>query len=105
MTTHDNEPRFDGSPDRITVNGRVLPLESGVLPEDFPERLTRLKEASGLTRTAFAQAIGVDPKQVGRWRKGVEPAGRAVLSLLRFSLRIPGGLEILAGEGFQLTFW
>ena len=48
------EPRFDRPSHRITVNGRVLPLATGLLPEDFPERLTRLKEASGLTWTAFA---------------------------------------------------
>ena len=56
------EPRFDRRSDRITVNGRVLPLETGLFPEDFPQRLTRLKEASGLTWTAFAQASGVDRK-------------------------------------------
>ena len=106
MTTHNNDrPRFDGSRDRITVGGRVLPLESGVLPHDFPERLNRLKEASGLTWTAFAHALGVDRKQVRRWRQGVEPCGGAMLSLLRFAMRIPGGLEILLGEGFQVTFW
>ena len=46
------------------------------MPEDFPERLSRLKEANGLTWTGFAQAIGVDGKQLRRWRrKGVEPSG------------------------------
>ena len=100
------EPHFHGRSDRITINGRVLPLETGVLPENFPERLTCLKEASGLTWTAFAQALGVDRKQVRRWRKkGVEPSGGPMLALLRLAMRIPGGLEILMGEGFQLTFW
>ena len=86
MTNSNHESRFDGLSHRITVNGRVLPLETGVLPEDFPERLTRLKEASGLTWTAFAQAIGVDRKQVRRWlKKGVEPSGGLMLALLRFA--------------------
>ena len=75
MTNSNAEPRFDGRSDRITVNGRVLPFESGVLTEDFPDRLNRLKEASGLTWTAFAQALGVDRKQVRRWRQGTEPCG------------------------------
>ena len=84
----------------------ALPLDTGLFPEDFPERLTRLKEASGLTWTAFAQAIGVDRKQVRRWlKKGVEPSGGPMLALLRFAALIPGGVEILMGEGFQLTFW
>ena len=98
MTTRNNEPRFDGYSDRITVEGRPLPQDSGVLPEDFPNRLTRLKEASGLTWSGLAQAIGVDRKQLHRWRKGTEPCGGAMLSLVRFASRIPGGLDILRGD-------
>ena len=106
MTNDNHEPRFDGTSGRITINGRVLPLETGVFPEDFPERLTRLKEASGLTWTAFALAIGVDRKQLRRWlRKRVEPSGGPLMALVRFAMRIPGGLEILSGESFRLTFW
>ena len=104
-STRNAEPRFDGRWRRITVNGRVLPLATGVLPEDFPDRLRRLKEASGLTWTGFAQAIGVDRKQVRRWlRKGVEPSGGPMLALLFFAALIPGGVKILMGEGFRLTF-
>ena len=76
MTNSNHESRFDGLSHRITFNGRVLPLDAGLFPEDFPDRLRRLKEASGLTWAAFAQAIGVDRKQLRRWlKKGVEPSG------------------------------
>ena len=105
MKTHDDDPRIDGRSIRIIVRGRVLPLESAVFPPDFPDRLVRLKEASGLTWTAFARAIGVDRKQVRRWRQGVEPCGGAMLSLVRFAMRLPKGVEILLGEGFQVVFW
>ena len=105
MTNRNPERRFDGRSDRITVHGRVLPFESGVLSEDFPDPLHRLKEASGLTWTAFAQSLGVDRKQVHRWRKGVEPCGGAMHCLFRFALRMPSGLEILMGDGFRMTFW
>ena len=98
MTTHDDESRFDGTQYRINTGGRLLPLESGVLPPDFPQQLTRLKEASGLTWTAFAHALGVDRKQVNHWRQGVDPCGGAMMALVRFAMRIPGGLEILLGE-------
>ena len=50
-------------------------------------------------------ALGVDPKQLLRWRKGVEPCGGAMHSIFRFASRLPGGLEILIGEGFQMTFF
>ena len=97
MTNSNAEPRFDG---------RVPPYQSGVLSEDFTHRLTRLKEASGLTWSGFADAIGADKKQVRRWRKkGVEPSGGPMLSLVRFAGRIPGGLDILMGEGFQMNLW
>ena len=102
MTT---SPVSTGPSTASPIGGRLLPLESGVLPPDFPQRLVRLKEASGLTWTAFAHAMGVDRKQVLRWTKGVEPCGGAMLALLRFAMRIPGGLEILMGEGFQVVFW
>ena len=98
MTTRKNEPRFDGYSDRITIKGRPLPQESGVLPPDFPQRLVRLKEVSGLSWSGLAQAIGVDRKQVRRWTQGVEPCGGAMLALVRFARRIPGGLDILLGE-------
>ena len=81
-------------------------VSHGVLPDDSGERLERLKEASGLSWRGFAKALGVDPKQLRMWRmKGVEPCGGAMLSIARFASDIPGGLEILLGEGFQMTFF
>ena len=105
MKNRNPEPRFDGRSLRIKVGGRLLPLESAVFPADFPQRLRRLKEASGLTWTAFAQVIGVDLKQLRRWlNKGVEPSGGPLMALFRFAALIPDGGEILLGKGFQLTF-
>ena len=105
MTNHNAEPRFDGT-DRTTAHGRMLPYQSGVLSPDFKDRLESLKEASGLTWSAFSQTIGVDRKQVRRWRrKGVEPSGGAMESLYRFAGRFPGDLDILMGDGFQMNLW
>ena len=102
MNNRNAEPRYDPR----HLGGRVLPFQSGELPDDFNKRVHRLKEASGLTWNAFSQAIGVDRKQIRRWRKeGVEPSGGAYDSLVRFAAGIPGGMDILMGEGFQMTFW
>ena len=103
MPNRKAEPRFD----RRQVPDRVLPYQSGELPEDFVDRLNRLKEASGLTWSAFSQAIGADRKQVRRWRKkGVKPSGGPYHCLVRFACLIPGGLKILLeGDGFRITFW
>ena len=104
MTTPDSGARFDGRPDPTTAQRRAPSPEGGVLPQDFPDRLRRLKEASGLTWNGLAQALGVDRKQLDRWRKGVEPCGGAMLSLVRFARRFPGGLDILLGEDEQTDF-
>ena len=82
----------------LTIHDHPFPYGSGVLPEDFARRLTLLKEASGLSWNGFAEALGVDPKQVLRWRHGAEPCGGAMLSLIALAARIPGGLEVALGE-------
>ena len=70
-----------------------------LLPEDFGVRLTRLKEALGLTWEGFASMIGVDYRQMLRWRKqGAEPSGGAMLALVDLTVQVPGGLEILLGR-------
>ena len=81
------------------------PMEDGVLPEDFGRRLERLKEASGLSWRGLGRALGVDPKRLGQWRKGVEPCGGAMHSIHRFGSRMPGGQEILMGEDYQPSFF
>ena len=63
------------------------PMETGCLPEDFAQRLERLKEASGLSWRGLGRALGVDPKRLGHWRRGVEPCGGR--HALHPPLRIP----------------
>ena len=100
MRKTDQQARFDGRSE-TTTDGTLL-MGSGVLPEDFGERLECLKEASGLSWRGLANALGVDPKQQDKWRKkSVEPCGGAMLSICRFAFRIPGGMEILADEDFR----
>ena len=43
---------------------------SGELPAEFGKRLVRMKQASGLTWFEFSEALGVELKQVLRWREG-----------------------------------
>ncbi len=90
-------PRHGGQP---VIAGRALPCGSGRLPQDFPRRLDRLKRASGLTWDQFAEALGMETKQVLRWRKGAEPRGGPYHELIVLAGRIPGGLAILLGEDF-----
>ena len=102
MTSPNRKPRRGGKPRRRPTGSRLLPPESGLLPADFPQRLTALKDLSGITWTAFSEAVGQADKQVRRWRnEDVEPSGGAMLAVVRFALRFPGGLEILTDEDWN----
>ena len=69
MDNHNHIQNGNGDDVGINIAGRIAPYQSGALPKDFPERLERLREASGLTWNAFADAIGIDKKRVHRWRR------------------------------------
>ena len=104
MTQPNGKPRIDGSPKYRTYAEYRLP-HGYRLPDDFPERLERLRKLAGLTWTGFAAAIGVDYRQMYRWRKhGVEPSGAAMDRLYKFASRLDGGLEILLGREYQMSF-
>ncbi len=104
MTYKTNDSsRLDGSPGPNPDEQRRS--YGHLLPKDFAERLERFKMATGLTWSGLAGKIGVDYRQIYRWRKGVEPSGGALHALYVFAATIPGGLEILIGEPFQLTFF
>lgn len=51
----------------------VYHAEPSHFPPDFPERLERLKEASGLTWRGLARSIKVNARCVRRWRAGTKP--------------------------------
>ena len=69
-----------------------------LLPEDFADRLTVLKEITGLSWDGMAVCLGVDVKQLLRWRHGGTPNGGAMLSLVRLATRAPEGLGELLSE-------
>ena len=76
------------------------PFPPGValLPEDFRDRLTTLKEMAGLSWEGMAVSMGVDSRQVLRWRRGAAPNGGAMLSLVRLATRVPEGLAELLDD-------
>ena len=67
------------------------------LPEDFSERLERFKQASGLTWDGLAACLGVDTRQLQRWRRGTKPSGDGLCALILLASRIPGGVHMLLG--------
>ena len=72
------------------------------LPEDFAQRLKHFKAASGLTWDAMAACMGVDPRQLRRWRRGTRPSGDGLFALLTLAARFPGGVHMLLGVSVLL---
>ncbi len=75
-----------------------IPPGVALIPEDFDDRLKALKEMTGLTWQGMAVAMGVDDRQLLRWRRGGGPNGGAMLSLVRLAIRVPEGLGELLDE-------
>ena len=65
-------------------------LDSTFLPEDFSDDLRSLKEASGLTWNGLADVLGVDERQLQRWRCGTKPSGDGLYALAQFAAQVPG---------------
>ena len=53
-------------PRQRTHHGRTV----YVLPDDFPQRLKRLKQESGLPWAEIARRIGIYPYTLWRWVEG-----------------------------------
>ena len=65
----------------------VIPPRVALLPEDFREKLEAIKRLTGLSWEGMAAAMGVDSRQLWRWRRhGVHPNGGAMLALVRLAL-------------------
>lgn len=84
---------------------RRFPPGVALMPEDFARKLAALKEMTGLTWEGMADALGVDPRQLFRWRKeDGEPNAGAMLSLARLAVRVPGGLALLLDEDVDVIY-
>ena len=88
-----------------TPGYRLFPPGIALMPEDFPRKLEAIKELTGLTWEGTSDALGVDPRQLWRWREREgEPNGGAMLSLARLSVRVPGGLALLLDEDVTVIY-
>ena len=74
-----------------------LVIEDGLIQEDFGTRLEAFKMATRVSWEVLAGCLGVDPRQLQRWREGTKPSGDGMNALLKLAARIPGGVYILFG--------
>ena len=72
-------------------------------PEDFPQRLECLKEASCLSWSELARRLGTDPLTVRRWRAGARPNSEHLLALMVLSEDVGFG-HLLHVSMSQLCF-
>ncbi len=68
-------------PRHRTHNSRMV----YVFPDDFPERLERFKEESGLSWAEIARRVGTSDLNLRRWRNGVRPHWRHLSALLELA--------------------
>ena len=77
-------PSGPGQPTRAEAALEPSSTHNGFAPgfTDFPQRLKRFKEESGLSWAEIARRLGADPKTVRRWQKdGVRPNAHYLLAL------------------------
>ena len=83
----------------------LVPPGVALMPDDFPERLEAVRNLFDLNCEEMAVALGVDPRQLMRWRiKGGGPNGGAMLALVRLAIRSPEGLAKLLDEDVIVIF-
>ena len=69
-------------PRQHTHHGRIV----YVFPDDFPQRLVRFKEESGLSWAELARRLGTSALNLRRWKdKGVRPHWRHLTALLELA--------------------
>lgn len=79
---------------------RVYRIEPPRFPEDFPQRLERFKEASGLSWRELARRLRIDIRLVWRWRQGTRPDSANLMALFSLAARL-GLLHLLLPEADQ----
>ncbi|MXV79784.1 MAG: helix-turn-helix transcriptional regulator [Chloroflexi bacterium] len=57
-------------------------------PDDFPQRLERLRAASGLTWRRLARELGVGVRSLYRWRAGTRPDAAHMLAIVEFATEL-----------------
>lgn len=77
------------------VRKRTLNNRPPSFPEDFGERLERLKELSGLSWGEFAQRLGVSQRGLAKWRNGGSPSGAYFWAIIKLAREVPDGYDLI----------
>ena len=80
---------------------RCLRFPAPSLPQDFPVRLGRLEDRSGVSLEEVALSSGL-PARLGRlWRIGRPPSEEELRAIVEFACAVPGGIAVLLLDATQ----
>ena len=64
-------------------------------PEDFPQRLERLKQMAGISWKRMAELVGVTDRGALKWRRGGRPSAANFRAIIELAREIPGGYDLM----------
>ena len=71
------------------------------LPQDFPVRLGRLEDRSGISLEEMALAAGLPARRGRLWRVGRPPNDDELRAIVEFACDVPGGIAVLLLDASQ----
>ena len=74
---------------------RTLDFNPPPWPEDFPQRLQRLREMAGVSWKQMAERLGVTDRGALKWRREGRPSAANLLAILELAREIPGGYDLI----------
>ena len=71
------------------------------LPRDFPVRLGRLEDRSGVSLEEIALSSGLPARRGRLWRVGRPPSEEELRAIVEFACAVPGGVAVLLLDASQ----
>ena len=80
---------------------RYLRFPAPSLPQDFPVRLGRLEDRSGVSLEEIALSSGLPARRGHLWRIGRPPSDDELRAIVEFACAVPGGIAVLLLDASQ----
>ena len=80
---------------------RCLRFPAPSLPPDFPVRLGRLEDRSGISLEEIALSSGLPARRGRLWRMGRPPNDEELRAIVEFACAVPGGVAVLLLDASQ----
>ena len=84
--------------DRRTISKGYPPPS---LPDDFPARLGRLEDRSGIALEEFAFGWGIRLDRARAWRTGEPPTDEELRFIMKWAFEVEGGVAVLLRDCSQ----